>query len=108
MKKIVLVILYLAVAFITGLSACHNAASNKKLQGTWKSKDGSILLKITDKHFVMENDSPVPEDYFVKGDTIYTSFEDNQPYTKFAIKKLTDREMSLLMPDDSVAIEFSK
>ncbi|PAW93202.1 hypothetical protein CKK33_06710 [Mucilaginibacter sp. MD40] len=108
MKKFALIFVHLAGAYILGMSACHTNTANKKVQGNWKSKDGSILLKITDKQFVMENDSPVPEDYFVKGDTIFTSFEGNQPYTKFVIKKLADREMSLIMPDDSVAIEFSK
>jgi len=77
------------------------------LQGTWKSKDGKTTLKITSKQFTLDSESPVPEDYFLKGDTIFTSFEGNQPYTRFVIQKLDDHEMELMFPD-SVAIEFSR
>lgn len=52
--------------------------------------------------------SPIPEDYFMKADTIFTSFEGNQPYTKFVVKKLDDHNLSLVMPDDSVAVDFTK
>ncbi|MBL4678912.1 MAG: hypothetical protein JKY70_22375 [Mucilaginibacter sp.] len=109
MKTIAPVFVCFACAILLGMSACNTNKSDKRLQGTWKSKDGSITLKITDKQFTMEEGvSPIPEDYFMKADTIFTSFEGNQPYTKFVIKKLDDHNLSLIMPDDSVAVDFTK
>jgi hypothetical protein len=64
-------------------------------------------LKITDKQFIMDNDEQNAEDYFTKGDTIFTSFEGNQPYTKFVIQKLDEHQLNLLYPD-SVVVEFSR
>ncbi|MBK0380355.1 hypothetical protein [Mucilaginibacter segetis] len=98
------------VVLITAMlaTACSKGgASNKMLQGTWRSSDGETTLKITAKQFALESDSPVPEDYFIKGDTIFTSFEGNQPYTKFVIEKLDDHHLNLLFPD-SVSIAFEK
>jgi hypothetical protein len=86
--------------------ACTNHKADPKLIGEWNSqKDGK--LKITDKQFTMESDSPEPEDYFVKGDTIYTSFEGNLPYTKYVIKKLDEHQLNLFTPD-STTISFKK
>lgn len=79
--------------------------SDPKLVGDWTAKDGS-KLKITAKTFT-EADSPDPEDYFVKGDTIYTSFQGNLPYTKYAIKKLDEHTLELFTPD-STTITYSK
>ncbi|TWR28392.1 hypothetical protein FPZ42_04015 [Mucilaginibacter achroorhodeus] len=109
MKTFALVFIHVTGA-VLGMSACHtNTKTDKRLHGTWKSKDGAITLKITDKQFTMaDGEAPIPEDYFMKADTIFTSFEGNQPYTKFVIKKLDDRSLSLVMPDDTVAVEFSK
>lgn len=81
------------------------SGSNPKLIGEWQAKDGS-KLKITSKTFT-EADSPEPEDYFIKGDTIYTSFQGNLPYTKYAIKKLDDHNLELFTPD-SVIVNYSK
>lgn len=50
-------------------------------------------------------DSDPAEDYVLKGDTILTSFNGNQPYTRFVIQKLEDHELKLLYPD-SVSIDF--
>jgi hypothetical protein len=110
LKTFALVFVHITGAVVLGMSACHtNPKSDKRLHGTWKSDDGSITLKITDKQFTMEEGtSPIPEDYFMKADTIFTSFEGNQPYTKFVIKKLDDHNLSLVMPDDSVAVDFTK
>lgn len=85
-------------------AACHKNEPNKKLQGNWKSKDSITSLKITDKQFTLDNEA---EDYFLKGDTIFTSFEGNLPYTKFVIQKLDEKQLNLLFPD-SVAVEFSR
>ncbi|MBD1392765.1 hypothetical protein [Mucilaginibacter glaciei] len=100
-----------ACLFVLAAAACTSNSgkqTNPKLPGTWKSKDGVTVLKITDKQFTLEDGAaPVAEDYFIKGDTIFTSFEGNQPYTKFVIQKLDDHSMKLMFPD-SVAIEFVK
>ncbi|MES2265458.1 MAG: hypothetical protein V4520_01780 [Bacteroidota bacterium] len=106
MKKYALTIVLLLGAAVL-ITSCEKKESNKKVQGEWKSKDASTSLKITDKKFIMDGDAQNAEDYFTKGDTIFTSFEGNQPYTKFVIKKLDGQHMSLLYPD-SVLVEFSK
>ncbi|MDB4999105.1 MAG: hypothetical protein JWR76_182 [Mucilaginibacter sp.] len=107
MKTYPLIFLYFASALILLNISCGKKQTNPKLEGAWKSKDGETTLKITNKQFTLDNESPVPEDYFLKGDTIFTSFEGNQPYTKFVIQKLNDHELSLMFPD-SVAVEFSR
>ncbi|RYU87271.1 hypothetical protein EWM62_16285 [Mucilaginibacter terrigena] len=89
------------------ITACEKKGSNTKLLGSWKSKDANVTLKITDKKFIMDGDEQNAEDYFTKGDTIFTSFEGNQPYTKFVIQKLDDQQMNLLYPD-SVVVKFSR
>jgi hypothetical protein len=89
------------------LGACSHNKSNPKLIGVWVSKSDKSKLKITDKTFTMESDSPEPEDYFVKGDTIYTSFEGNLPYTKYIIQKLDDHQLNLFTPD-STSVVFTK
>lgn len=100
------VLIYFACLVILLNTACNKQQANTKLQGDWKSKDGETTLKITGKQFTLGSESPVPEDYFLKGDTILTSFEGNQPYTKFVIQRLGDHDMKLMFPD-SVAIEFT-
>ncbi len=52
-------------------------------------------------------DDEEAEDYFVKGDTIFTSFEGNLPYTKFVLQKIDEKSLKLMGPD-SVAIEYSR
>ena len=94
------------------LSACSNSNSNSgssdsRLQGDWKLKDGDTKLKITKKKFAMDSDLQYAEDYFVKGDTIFSSFHGNQPYSKFVIQKLDDHNLRLLSPDSTV-MEFTK
>ena len=55
----------------------------------------------------MDSDLEYAEDYFVKGDTIYTSFQGNQPYTKFVVQILDDHDLKLLSPDSTV-MEFTR
>lgn len=103
-------IVYIIVAGLLMLLsvACSGNKAGKtdsKLIGVWKSKADGSLLKITDKHFTMESDAPDAEDYFVKGDTIFTSFEGNLPYTKYTIIKLDDHALQLFTPD-STKVEF--
>ena len=104
-------LLYVLVAILLMLMsvACSGpkAKTNPKLIGVWTSKKDGSKLKITDKQFTMESDAPDPEDYFVKGDTIYTSFEGNLPYTEYAIKQLDEHNLKLFTPD-SALVAFSK
>lgn len=87
-------------------TACSNSHKSK-LQGDWTLKSGETKLKISGKKFAMDSDLQYAEDYFVKGDTIFTSFEGNQPYTKFIVQKLDDHELKLLSPDSTV-MEFTR
>jgi hypothetical protein len=106
MKKYALVAVHIVIAYLLFVMACSDPIKSK-LQGSWRSKDGKTKLKITDKQFTMDNDGEIPEDYFIKGDTIFTSFEGNQPYTKFVINKLEANKLILLNPD-AEAVEFSR
>jgi hypothetical protein len=106
MKKNASIALYLAGALVLLAVAC-STPPNKKLQGDWTSKDGESKLKINDKKFALDTDLPMAEDYFVKKDTIFTSFEGNQPYSKFIIQTLDEHNLKLLSPD-SVVMEFSR
>jgi hypothetical protein len=96
--------IFFALMSLTFLAACSNPHKGK-LQGNWKLKTGEIELKITAKKFAMDSDLQYAEDYFVKGDTIFTSFEGNQPYSKFIVRKLDDHALTLLSPDSTV-MEF--
>jgi hypothetical protein len=106
MKSYPLIFTTAACVLVLTTVACSpkKTQPDRKLQGIWKSKDGLINLKITDKQFTLDNE---PEDYFTKGDTIFTSFEGNLPYTKFLIQKLDEKQLSLMFPD-SVSVEFSR
>lgn len=106
MKKYALLILvHVACAFVLLWVACKSGPGDNKLQGAWKSKDGKTRLKITDKKLTTDDGESITEDYFVKGDTIFTSFEGNKPYTVFLVQKLDDNNLKLMGPD-SVAMEY--
>jgi hypothetical protein len=98
--------LYLSLAVLLSATSCSNAHKSK-LQGNWKLKSGETHLKITARKFAMDSDLQYAEDYFVKGDTIFTSFEGNQPYSKFIVQKLDDNNLKLLSPDSTV-MEFTR
>jgi hypothetical protein len=106
MKTYVLITIHAICAAILATAACSGPVTGK-IKGEWRSKDGENILKITDKEFTMDSDSPIPEDYFIKGDTIYTSFEGNLPYTKFVVKELDEHKLKLEYPD-SALVEFSR
>ena len=106
MKKYALILVHAFCAFIILNAACSSPVKNK-LQGNWRSKDGAIKLKITEKSFTMDDGEAIPEDYFVKGDTVFTSFHGNQPYTNFIVQKLDGHYLKLMGPD-SVAVEYNK
>ena len=105
MKNVALITIHIwAAASLCWIAACSSNTANKKLEGEWLATDGS-KLHITTKKFAMGEDEE--EDYFVKGDTIYTSFEGNLPYTKFALKGVDDHTLKIVGPD-SVAMEYNK
>lgn len=104
MKKFALIFVHLLFASILFAIACSDP-TQVKIKGKWLSKDGKTKLNITDKHFAMDNEAEIKEEYFIKADTIYTSFEGNQPYTKFVIKSLQDKSLTLIDPD-SVKLVF--
>jgi hypothetical protein len=99
-------IIFASVLFIT---SCHKSGSagSKLLQGEWKLKTGDTKLKITGKKFAMDSDLKYAEDYFVKDDTIFTSFEGNQPYTKFVVQQLDDHSLKIISPDSTI-MEFTR
>ena len=105
MKNCTLIFIHLATAFTLLSVACSNPKASK-LKGTWHSKDG-VKLNITEKGFIMDDGEAIPEDYFIKGDTIFTSFQGNQPYTSFVVQKLDDHYLKLMGPD-SIATEYTK
>jgi hypothetical protein len=106
MNKYALIFVHLACASVLFTMACSNPVKSK-LKGNWRSTDGTVKLNITDKGFTMDDGEAIAEDYFVKGDTIYTSYQGNQPYTSFIVQKLDDHNLKLMGPD-SVAVEYSR
>lgn len=104
MKTFILIFVHLASAIVLFAGSCSHSAKSK-LKGDWKSKDGGTRLTITADKFTEDTGSPVTEDYFMKGDTIFTSFEGNQPFTKFVVQQLDDHNLKLLYPD-SVSVAF--
>ena len=106
MKKYALILVHVACASVLFTVACSNPVQNK-LKGNWHGKDGVTKLNITDKNFTLDDGEGIAEDYFVKDDTIFTSFQGNQPYTKFAVQSVDDHSLKLMGPD-SVAMEYNK
>ena len=106
MKTYALIMIHIACAAILVTAACNGTATTK-LKGEWRSMDGATILKITNKAFTLDSDSPIPEDYFVKKDTIYTSFEGNLPYTKFVVRHVDDHQLKLEYPDSALVV-FSR
>ncbi|GAB3932994.1 hypothetical protein [Mucilaginibacter myungsuensis] len=107
MKTLALILVHLAGAVMLFAGSCSHAG-NSPIKGKWKSKDGSTNLQITHNKFIEagnDGHDPSTEDYFMKGDTIFTSFEGNQPYTKFVVEKVDEHNLTLLYPD-SVSVEF--
>ncbi len=105
MKNYFLVFVHVACALVLISAACSDTGKSS-LKGNWHTRDGKNTLQITGKQFIL-NDSgePIAEDYFLKEDSLFTSFEGNQPYTKFVIEHLDDHNLKLLYPD-STAVNF--
>ena len=106
MKNYALILVHVATASVLLGVACSSTPQNK-LQGKWTSKDGKTKLHITAKHLTMDEKEMIPEDYFMRGDTIYTSYAGNRPYTKFVVQKLESNNLTLEEPD-STSLEFSR
>lgn len=100
--------LYIAVVFLSLIifSSCTHSTLKNKIVGNWRSADGKTKLKITQKDFTLdEGEEPIAENYFVKGDSVFTSYEGSEPYTKFVIKNLSDKTLTLVYPD-STSVSF--
>jgi hypothetical protein len=104
MKSSLLIFVHVACACVLFAAACSHPVP-PDLPGNWHAKTGNSKLNITDKQFAM--DSPEPEDYFVKDDTIYTSFQGNLPYSKYVIKKLDAHQLVIFTPD-STTVEYTR
>ncbi|RYY25968.1 MAG: hypothetical protein EOP41_04875 [Sphingobacteriaceae bacterium] len=103
MKKTHLILAATAVGIVV-IAACKSSAANKKLLGKWHSADQKTKLEITAKDFILDEGEPIAESYFTKGDTLFTSYEGSQPYTRFLIKDLKDKSMMLIYPDSTSVI----
>jgi len=106
MSKYFLILIHVACALLLVLESCSHSGK-KTLKGDWKAKNDGSVLRINDKKFALDSDLAMAEDYFVKGDTIFTSFEGNQPYSKFIVQRLDDHNLKLLSPD-SIVMEFTR
>ena len=106
MNKYLLILVHVACASILITAACSDPVQSR-VQGKWQSKDGAVKLNITDKSFTMDDGKASTEDYFVKGDTLFTSFEGNLPYTTFVVQKLDEHHLKLLGPD-SIAVDYTR
>ncbi|MGI4749638.1 MAG: hypothetical protein ACRYFB_03295 [Janthinobacterium lividum] len=104
MKKTYLVLTVAAVGIVI-IAACKSSTANKKLMGKWHSEDQKTKLEVTAKNFILDEGEPIAESYFTKGDTLFTSYEGSQPYTKFIVKDLMDKSMTLVYPD-STSVSF--
>ncbi|MGI4020165.1 MAG: hypothetical protein ACRYFA_01535 [Janthinobacterium lividum] len=104
MKKTYLILMVVAAGVVV-VSACNSSTRKTKLLGKWHSQDKKTKLKITAKDFVLDEGEPIAENYFIKNDSIFTSYEGSEPYTKFVVKSLTDKNMTLIYPD-STSVQF--
>lgn len=93
------------IAGIIVVLSCHRAAVKSKLIGKWHSADHQTKLQITAKEFILDEGEPIAENYFAKGDTLFTSYEGSEPYTEFIVKNVSDKSMVLVYPD-STAVQF--
>lgn len=52
------------------LSCSNSGEVNKKIRGRWYSESSGIYLEITSDEYIIKNDSPIPEDYKLIGDSL--------------------------------------
>jgi hypothetical protein len=98
------VFLFLAVSSI--FMGCASPVKNK-LKGNWRSTDGVTMLKISDKEFSLEDGETIPKKYSIKKDTLYTSFQEDEPVDSFIVEKVDDHHLEL-MGADSVTVDYSR
>ncbi len=106
MRKIALITVHFLTAAVLVAVACTDHAVNR-LKGNWIAEDGLNELKITDKTFAIDAEAQITEDYFVKEDTIFTSFDGNQPYIRYVIKQIDNQNLTLL-DSDSTLLNFKR
>jgi len=106
MRKVALITVHFLTAVVLVTVACTDHVVTR-LKGNWIANNGLHKLKITDKTFAIDAEAEITEDYFVKGDTIFTSFKDNLPYTKYIIRKLDDKHL-VLIDSDSTSLNFKR
>jgi len=102
-KSYLLFVVIFSVAIV--FYGCNPSAEKNKLVGKWYSRDKKTSLKITSKEFILDEGEPIAESYFMKSDTLFTSYEGTGPYTKFLVKNLSDKSMTLVYPD-STSVRF--
>lgn len=99
-------VILLLLPFFLITYGCKQQSAKAKIHGKWHSQDGKVKLTITQKEFTLDEDEePIAESYFVKGDSIFTSYEGSQPFTKFVIKNVSDKSLTLIYPD-STSVDF--
>lgn len=79
---------FLILAFLVVRCSTENS---DLIRGKWYYTDNDTknYIRITRNEFIIENDSPVPEQYKIKGDTIIKGFE-NYSDTLIIIKLTKD------------------
>ncbi len=106
MKNYLLAAVHVLCALILLSAACSDTGK-PNLKGKWHATKSKSSLEITSNKFIITDDSPVAEDYFLKDDTLFTSFEGAQPYSRFVIQHIDKHYLKLLYPD-SVSVEFTR
>src|ERR1700679_2759567 len=102
MKNAGNIFLFLAASSV--VLGCSNPVKSK-LKGNWRSTDGVTKLKISDKEFSLEDGETIPKNYSIKKDTIYTSFQENEPIDSFVVEEVDDHNLTLI-DQDSVANHY--
>lgn len=61
----------LFILFLFFLSGCSSPSEVKDLiRGKWYFESGDVYIKISKKEYTIKNDSPMPEDYKLIGDSL--------------------------------------
>ena len=67
---------FIVLLIIISLSGCSPSGVKNKIKGKWYSDKENIQIRITNDQYIIENDSPVPEDYkFIADSLIVKGFE---------------------------------
>ena len=101
-------ILLLLPFFLMALGCRQQTSAKNNIRGKWHTEDGKTRLTITQKEFTLdEGDEPIAENYFMQGDSVFTSYQGSRPFTKFVIKNLSDKSLTLVYPD-STSVKFMR